>query len=47
MKIIENRIIPFMGHKVINLFGVLFHRKGVKIDRVTLCHEQIAWGKFL
>lgn len=41
MKIIENSIIPFKGYKAINLFGVLFVRKGVKIDRVTLIHEQI------
>jgi hypothetical protein len=41
MKIIENNIIPFKGFKAINIFGVLFVRKGVKIDRVTLIHEQI------
>ena len=41
MKIIENSIIPFRGYKAVNIFGVLFVRKGVKIDRVTLIHEQI------
>ena len=41
MKIIYNRFIPFKGFLAINLFGVLFARKGAKIDERTLCHEAI------
>jgi hypothetical protein len=41
MKIIENKIIPFPGYKAINLFGVLFVRKGAKITQKTLNHESI------
>lgn len=41
MKIIYNNIIPFKGFKAINLFGILFARKGCVIDEVTLNHERI------
>jgi len=41
MKIIENNIIPFKGFAAINLFGVLFTRKGVKINDTLLNHESI------
>lgn len=41
MKIIYNNIIPFPGFKAINLFGILFARKGAKIDEETLVHESI------
>jgi len=33
MKIIYNNIIPFKGYKGINLFGVLFVRKGSLTDK--------------
>lgn len=41
MKIIENRIIPFPGFTAINLFGVLFVRKGAKVSPLLLNHESI------
>lgn len=41
MKIIYNSIIPFQGFKAMNLFGVLFARKGEKVDKRTLIHETI------
>ena len=41
MKIIYNNIIPFKGFKCINLFGVLFARKGAYIGEKTLNHEAI------
>lgn len=41
MKIVYNNIIPFKGFKCINLFGVLFVRKGCEVDEVTLNHEKI------
>lgn len=41
MKIIYNNIIPFPGFSAINLFGVLFARKGARINDVTINHESI------
>lgn len=41
MKIIYNNIIPFKGYKCINLFGVLFARKGSKVDDIDINHESI------
>lgn len=41
MKIIRNDIIPFKGFSAINLFGVLFVRKDVVIDGITINHEEI------
>ena len=41
MKIIRNNIIPLPGFRAINLFGLLFVRKGVRIDPVLLNHEAI------
>lgn len=41
MKIIYNKWIPFPGYKCINLFGVIFARKGANIDEETLNHEAI------
>lgn len=41
MKIIYNNIIPFPGYKAINLFGILFVRKGYTVDDKTLNHEEI------
>lgn len=41
MKIIYNNFIPFKGFKCINLFGVLFARKGAYIGEQTLNHERI------
>lgn len=41
MKIIYNNIIPFKGFKCINLFGVLFVRKGCFMREEDLNHERI------
>ena len=41
MKIIVNKIIPFKGFAAINLFGVLFVRKGVNITDRLIQHEKI------
>lgn len=41
MKIIENNIIPFKGFASINLFGVLFVRKGVRVSARMINHEEI------
>lgn len=41
MKIIYNNIIPFPGFKAINLFGILFVRKGCKMNAVDINHEAI------
>lgn len=34
MKIIYNNLIPFKGYKAINLFGLVFVRKGAKFTEV-------------
>lgn len=41
MKVIYNNIIPFKGFKCINLFGVLFVRKGCFMNEEDLNHERI------
>jgi len=41
MKVIHNRFIPFRGYWAINLFGVVFVRKGYTLDDVLLHHEGI------
>lgn len=41
MKIIYNNLIPFKGFAAINLFGVLFVRKGVNVTERLLRHEYI------
>ena len=41
MKIIYNNIIPFPGFKAINLFGVLFVRKGCTMSESDINHEMI------
>lgn len=41
MRIIYNNIIPFNGFIAINLFGVLFVRKGCRVTEKTLTHESI------
>lgn len=41
MKIIYNNIIPFKGFAAINLFGILFVRRGCRISEKTLNHESI------
>lgn len=41
MRVIENTLIPVKGFAAINLFGVLFIRKGVKVSDRILNHEKI------
>lgn len=41
MKVVYNNIIPFKGFKCINLFGVLFVRKGCLMSEKDLNHEAI------
>ena len=41
MKVIYNNLIPFKGYKCINLFGVLFVRKGCTMSDVDYNHEAI------
>ena len=41
MKVIYNNIIPFRGFKAINLFGVLFVRRGCKMYITDINHEEI------
>lgn len=41
MIIIRNNFIPFNGFKCINIFGVIFARKGVNLNNVTINHELI------
>ena len=41
MKTIVNRFIPFNGFKAINLFGVVFVRRGTKLKQYSLNHEAI------
>ena len=43
MKIIYNNILPPRGYKAITLLNMIFVRKGVEIDTVTLNHETIHW----
>lgn len=41
MKIIYNNVIPFKGFKAINIFGMMFVRKGKTINAYDLNHESI------
>ena len=41
MKVIYNRLIPFRGFKCINLFGILFVRKGCVMTQTDYNHEAI------
>lgn len=39
--VIENKLIPFKGFKAINLFGVIFVRKGARMTSTDFNHEAI------
>lgn len=41
MRIIYNSIVPVKGFQAINLFGVIFARKGKQLSASTLRHEAI------
>ena len=39
MRVIYNKFIPFKGYKAMNLFGIVFVRKGAKFDAYDYNHE--------
>ncbi len=41
MKVIINSIIPFKGYKCVNLFGLLFVRRGCRMTEMDYNHEAI------
>ena len=41
MKVVHNNLIPFKGYKAINLFGIVFARKGAVLTGKDLNHEAI------
>lgn len=41
MKVIYNNLIPLRGFMAINLFGVIFVRRGYTLDRTVINHESI------
>lgn len=41
MIVIRNNFIPFSGYKAINLFGIVFVRKGARFDEYDYNHEHI------
>ena len=41
MLVIRNKIIPFQGYKMTNVFGILFTKPNAKIDKETINHESI------
>lgn len=41
MKPIYNKILPIKGFVAINLFGIIFARKGYRLGQVELNHERI------
>lgn len=41
MKVIYNNLIPFPGYAAINLFGILFVRKGCNVTEQMINHEAI------
>ena len=46
MKIVHNNIIPFKGYKAINLFGVVFVRKGTTLNKIDVRHEAIHTAQY-
>ncbi|MCQ2210513.1 MAG: hypothetical protein MJZ34_09495 [Paludibacteraceae bacterium] len=41
MKPIYNKILPIKGFKAINLFGIIFVRKGLRMSKTDINHERI------
>lgn len=41
MKIIYNNILPLPGFKAINLFGIVFAKKGRALNEIEINHEAI------
>ena len=41
MKVIENKYLPPKGFSAINLFGVIFVRRGKQLNKLTINHELI------
>lgn len=47
MKVIYNNLIPFKGYKAINIFGLVFVRKGAKFTEVDYTHNIYIQSKWL
>lgn len=47
MKVIYNNLIPFKGYKAINIFGLVFVRKGAKFTEVDYNHNIYIQSKWL
>ena len=45
MKVIYNKFIPFKGYKAMNLFGIVFVRKGAKFDTYDYNHSTFISNK--
>lgn len=41
MRVVYNKVMPFKGYKCVNLFGVLFVRKGCTMTATDYNHEAI------
>lgn len=41
MRIVHNKFLPFKGYEAVNLFGILFCRKGTAITADVVRHERI------
>lgn len=41
MRVVYNKVMPFKGYKCVNLFGVLFVRKGCTMTSTDYNHEAI------
>lgn len=41
MRVVYNKVMPFKGYKCVNLFGVLFVRKGCTMTPTDYNHEAI------
>ena len=47
MWVIRNKILPFTRHSAINLFGLLFVKRGVRITPTLINHERIHTAQML
>ena len=47
MWVIRNKLLPFSSHSAINLFGMLFVKRGVKVTPSLINHERIHTAQML
>ncbi len=47
MWVIHNKLLPFSRHSAINLFGILFVKRGVKVTPTLINHERIHTAQML